>query len=425
MNTRGQTTNTDALEREVFRYTMQAITEELEINIVRTAYSPLIQEAQDYCIALITADFRTFAQSERGIPIFCSNMGDAVRDAVSIIGTDRLEPGDVFANNYASGQHVNNTVVATPLFDGDAIIAYLAMRTHWADTGGLIPGAQSMSSRSIFHEGARYRGLRLMRRGEVVPEVMETIRINTYQPTALIGDIMAQLAGCQLGARRWRERVMTRWSAEQITALIEEQFRTSAAAVRRAIAAIPDGKYSAEHPWLLRQGGVDLDMTLKLAMIVDGERLVVDLSGMPPQTELPINAGREGGGSAAVRLALRLLVDADVPTDHGSSSRWKSCYPRGPSSALPVTPRWASGTPQCPSSSTCSSGPSAKSIRSWCPPRTSPPSAGCSSMAPAPTVHGGATRRPPPAGWAPPRSPTAAARSIASCSATTRACQSR
>jgi N-methylhydantoinase B len=319
----------DPVEREIFRYTALSITEELEVNITRTAYSPLIQESQDYCIALVTPDFRPFMQSEASIPIMVTDMGEPVRDAVSVIGVDELEPGDVFAINYGSGQHLNNTVVATPLYHGDRLTGYLAIRAHWADVGGMIPGGQAFSARSIFHEGTRYRGLRIMRRGRVVPEVMATIQANTYQKEALTGDIMAQLAACLLGAQRWQERVVARWDADQVRVLTDAQLAASAAYARRAIAALPDGEYRSDHRWHFKIAEIEVDLKFALTITIQGDRMVCDLSGMPPQTTLPINAGRIGGGMAAARLAFRYLVGGDAPTDAGFFSALDVVLPEG------------------------------------------------------------------------------------------------
>lgn len=320
---------TDALEKQIFRYTVASITEELEINITRTAYSPLIQEAQDYCVALMTPEFRPFMQSQASIPIFMTDMGEPVRDCVSIIGVDNLEPGDVLVTNYRSGQHINNVTLATPLFHGERLTGYLAIRAHWADLGGLAPGGQSMASRSIFHDGTRYRGLRLMRRGAIAPEVLATIQANTWQIEALTGDTMAQLSACVLGATRWQERVVPRWSAEEVAGLVEAQLEASEALARRAIAALPDGTYLCERPWQFSLGGVDIDTALRLKLIIDGDRMVCDLSGMPPETELPINAGTAGGGMAAVKLAFRYLVGGDAPADAGFFDALEVILPEG------------------------------------------------------------------------------------------------
>ncbi|MGW3926246.1 hydantoinase B/oxoprolinase family protein, partial [Streptomyces sp. NPDC005093] len=319
----------DTLEREIFRYTAQSITEELEINITRTAYSPLIQEAQDYCVALITPDFRPYMQSEGSVPIFVSDMGEPVRAAVEIIGESELSPGDVFVINFGTGQHINNTSLATPLFHGDRLTGYLAIRAHWADLGGLVPGGQAMTARTIFHEGTRYAGLRIMRRGRIVPEVLATIQLNTYQKETLTGDLMSQLGACVLGERRWQERVVSRWSADEVHDIVAAQMEASAARARKAIVELPDGEYAAEHSWRFAYGGTEVDLPLKLKLTVSGDRMTVDLSEMPPQVALPINAGAAGGGMAAVRLAFRYLVGGDYPTDAGFFEPIEFVIPEG------------------------------------------------------------------------------------------------
>ena len=318
----------DSLEQEIFRYTAQSITEELEINITRTAYSPLIHEAQDYAITLVSPDFKPYAQSEASIPIFFSDMGEPVRLAVQAIGDD-LGPGDVFVINYDSGQHINNTTMAAPLYHGERITGYVAVRVHWADLGGLVPGGQVMTARNIFQEGTRYVGLRLMRRGKLQPEVVATIQANTYQKAVLTGDMMSQLAACVLGAKRWQERVVSRWSADEVQDIVKAQLAASAARARMAIAGLPDGTYEASHPWKFSHSGVDVDITLKLRLIVAGDEMTADLSGMPPQVELPINAGAAGGGMAAVRLAFRYLVGGDFLTDYGFFEPLKIILPEG------------------------------------------------------------------------------------------------
>lgn len=319
----------DPLEREIFRYTASSITEELEVNITRTAYSPLIQESQDYCVSLVSTDFKPFMQSEASIPIFVYDMGEPVRDAVSVIGIENLEPGDVFVTNFESGQHVNNVVMGAPLFHEGGISGYIAIRAHWADLGGLIVGGQSMGARSIFQEGTRYRGIRLMRAGKMQQEVLATFQANTYQMEALTGDLMAQLAACTLGIRRWTERVLPRWNMQQVASLIDAQLAASEAFARRAIAALPDGEYRDTRRWEFDFGGEEVRMDFELKISIDGDRMVCDLSGLPPQTRLPINAGRIGGANAAVKLAFRYLVGGDAPTDGGFFTPLEVIIPDG------------------------------------------------------------------------------------------------
>ena len=319
----------DVLEREIFRYTAESITQELEINITRTAYSPLIQESRDYCVALMTPDFRPYMHSEASIPIFSTDMGEPVRDAVETIGAENLEAGDVFVYNYRTGQHLNNVTMAMPLFHGEKLTGYLALRSHWADVGGLVPGGQSMNARSILHEGTRYRGLRLMRGGKLVSEVMATIQANTWQIEAVTGDVMAQLGACVLGGQRWQERVVSRWTADEVQALTIAHLAASEEYSRQAIRALPDGTYISRREWTLPINETEVKWDLELKITVDGDRMICDLSGMPPQSELPINGGSIGAAMAAIRLGYRYTVGGNAPVDAGFFAPLEFIIPDG------------------------------------------------------------------------------------------------
>ena len=251
-----------------------------------------------------------------------------MRDAVEIIGEGELEAGDVLVTNFSdvTGQHINNVIVATPIFDEDGIVAYLAIRMHWADLGGLNPGGQSFLSRSVLHDGTRYRGVRIMRAGRIVPELLATFQANTWQPVALTGDLMAQLAACRLAVRRWEQRIMPRWRPSEVRALIGAGLAASAAYARKAVSALPDGDYEAEKTWLFEEAGETLDLRLKLKLKIDGERILVDLSEMPPQVSLPINSG---AALSAVRVAFKLVIGGDSPLDDGFFSPLELDIPPG------------------------------------------------------------------------------------------------
>jgi len=198
----------DVLDLELFRHIVGAVLDEIEVNLTRTAYSPLIYEYKDYTVGILDAEFGLMNQSRMSLPVFLSDIGEPVRDAVEIIGVDNLKQGDVLLTNYAAvqGQHINNVVAATPVFADSEVIAYIASRAHWADVGGIGPGSISWNAREIFQEGTQYRGLRVMQAGKLVPEVVATILANTRMEEYVRGDLMAQIGGCVLGCRRWNER---------------------------------------------------------------------------------------------------------------------------------------------------------------------------------------------------------------------------
>lgn len=309
----------DILDVEVFRHITKAVLDEIEVNVTRTAYSPLVYEIKDYTVGILSAEFELMAQSQLSLPGFVADLGVPVRDAVEIIGIDNLEPGDVFITNYAAvqGQHINNVVSAAPIFANGEIMAYVAIRVHWSDVGGLVPGSMSWNAREIFHEGTQYRGLRVMRVGKVVPEVLATILANTRMEEYVYGDLMAQLGGCVLGCRRWEERITSKWTTSEVRELWRLQREQSAELARRRIIELPDGLYEAE--MLLDDAGEvgTPPLPLKVKVLIDGDRMVVDFTDLPPQVAAPINSGASGCAMCTARIAYKILVAPDYPTDEG------------------------------------------------------------------------------------------------------------
>lgn len=309
----------DVLELEFFRYAVESVIEELEISITRTAYNVLVYEYKDYCVGLVTKDFRLLSQSRHNLPIFLADLGVPVGDAVEVIGEDRIEPGDVFLTNYTpvQGQHLNNMIAATPVYTGGEIIGYLAVRMHWSDVGGQNPTSLSWAATSVLQEGVQYRGTKIMSRGQIVPEALATIQANSWSPAVVTGDLMAQIGALQLGAQRWQERVASRWDAATTERMVEQQFATSARLSRSKVAEIPDGEYTAS---------IDMDdsgapgtepLKLKVVIRVTGERMVVDLSDLPPQVARPVNAGATGGALSSMRVGFKSLLAPERPADEG------------------------------------------------------------------------------------------------------------
>src|SRR5215468_9913170 len=123
----------DPITLEVIRHGLVSITNQIDANIKRTAFSPYIYEYNDFAVGLVGAEGQLVAQCTGGMP---------VRDGLEIYGRDRLHHGDVVLCNHAAvqGQHLNNTVMYTPIHAGPergALIGFFAINVHWIEIGGI------------------------------------------------------------------------------------------------------------------------------------------------------------------------------------------------------------------------------------------------------------------------------------------------
>ena len=306
---------------EMIRYGLLSIPNQIDINITRTAYSPLIYEYKDYAVGLVDPEGRLICQSKGGIPLFVANaLGVAVRDGLAVHGREGIEPGDVIFSNHAAtlGQHLNNVAMYTPVFVGEERVGFMAVVVHWIDIGGMVVGSAATSrSTDIFQEGIQFRSVRLWSRGKPVDDVYRIIEANTRFPRQLRGDIESQLAGCLLGKEMFLA-LIAKYGLETVRASIELMWDRSEAAARARIAKIPDGTYRASS--FLDNDSIELDkkIVVDVAVRVHGDEMTVDLSGVSDQVKGPMNSGREGGAVTAARIAYKYLVAPDEPANEGS-----------------------------------------------------------------------------------------------------------
>ncbi len=320
----------DPITLEVIRHGLVSITNQIDANITRTAFSPYIYEYRDYAVGFVGPDGELVAQSVGGMPIFVADsVGAGVRDGLSLYGEAGIHAGDVIVCNHAAvqGQHLNNTVMYTPVDVDDVRLGYFAINVHWMDIGGGAVGSISKDSTDIFMEGLQLRSIRLWSRGERVDDVYRIIENNTRFPTELMGDIEAQLGGCLQG-RDLMAALARKYGCATFLAAMAAILDDCERSARAKIRAIPDGTYEAES--CLDDDGMGTEpVPIKVRVVVAGDEMTVDYSEMPPQVRSSINSGAHGGGVTTARIAFKYLIATDEPANAGTFRPLKLILPPG------------------------------------------------------------------------------------------------
>jgi len=335
----------DPVTLEVVRHGLVSITNQIDANIKRTAFSPYIYEYNDFAVGITGPDGQLLAQNTGGMPPFVADsVGMAVRDGIAILGHARLHYGDVLLCNHAAvqGQHLNNTVMYTPIFIGeekDRLVGFFAINVHWIDIGGSVP-----RSTDIFMEGLQLRSIKLWSKGEPNEDVYRIIENNTRTPVELLGDISAQLAGCLLG-RDLTATLAERYGIDIFEHAVTRILDQSEAVARDVISAMPDGTYSAE-TFLDDDRTSDKPVPIRVKVIVKGDKLTVDFSDIADQVRGPINSGYFGGGQTIARVAFKYLIGASEMANEGTFRPIKLILPPGKIiSADPTAPMGNYSTP--------------------------------------------------------------------------------
>ena len=333
MSNSADKTKVDPITLEVIRHGIISICDQIDANMTRTAFSPYIYEYKDYAVGFVSATGELLAQSTGGMPVFVADsVGAAVKDGLEVYGKENLHKGDVVVCNHAAiqGQHLNNTVMYTPVLagpKGDELIGFFAVNCHWIDIGGSAIGSVSYSSTDIFMEGLQLRSIKMWSKGEPIEEVYRIIENNTRFPLELLGDIEAQLGGCFLG-RDLTQAMANKYSPAVFLGTLDAILDQCEAATREKIRAIPDGVY--EHEAFLDNDGVrDERIPIRVKVIVAGDEMTIDYSGMSPQVRGCVNSGFFGGGRTCARVGFKYLIATDEPANEGTFRPLKMILPEG------------------------------------------------------------------------------------------------
>ncbi|MBY0439512.1 MAG: hydantoinase B/oxoprolinase family protein, partial [Burkholderiales bacterium] len=89
----------DPIELEILWKRLVSIVDEASATFVRTSFSTLVRDANDFAVVLTDAQGRSLAQSTMSIPSFIGSLPATVRHFLDRFPAHTLKPGDVMITN--------------------------------------------------------------------------------------------------------------------------------------------------------------------------------------------------------------------------------------------------------------------------------------------------------------------------------------
>jgi N-methylhydantoinase B/oxoprolinase/acetone carboxylase alpha subunit len=292
------------------------ICREMGITMMRTAFSPIFNEGLDFSCVLFDREGNMIGQAE-----FCPAQVAAslfiVRWTVEELGVDSFEPGDVVLHNdpYRGGAHIPEHSVIRPVFHGGELFGFVANVGHLAEIGGKAVGSFAADATEVFQEGLRIPPVKIVKGDVNQMDVWRLIMANHRTPRNTWGDLNAQIGSLRV-AERSVQRLLDRYGRDLVVQASKELLDYSERWMRAEIAAMPDGRYEFEAQ-MEDDGVVERPVTFRVAVTVDGDRLIVDWTGTDPQVRGPINA-TYGVTAGAVYNAIFHLTSQDIPKNTGA-----------------------------------------------------------------------------------------------------------
>ncbi|NKJ35517.1 hydantoinase B/oxoprolinase family protein [Rhizobium sp. SG570] len=319
-------TTVDPVTQEIIEGKLTATVDEMGVVMARTSMSPVIYEVLDFACGLLTHTGELVAQMN-GITLFTGTFGMQVKSLIALYGED-LEDGDILLTNdpYSGGTHACDFAIVKPIFFDGRILAYAINVAHYLDVGGSVPGSLAPNAVSVFQEGLRLPGVKVVRSDRFSGEILRIIRENVRLPDIAIGDLTAQVATVRVAARRMDE-LARKYGVDVVEAAFDHLLTVSEKQARAAIAALPDGTYEAED--IIDGDGVTTDpIAVRVAVTIAGDQLTADFTGCPPAVAGPINCAA-GALQSAVRTIFKALVAPQAPSNEGWFRPLTVVAPRG------------------------------------------------------------------------------------------------
>jgi 5-oxoprolinase (ATP-hydrolysing)/N-methylhydantoinase A len=246
-------------------------------TIVRTAFSLIVSEAQDFATDLLDPDGESLAHSPRAMPVFNLTVPIAVKALLRKFPPATLVPGDVLITNdpWLCAGHLFDIAVVTPVFRDGRLVALTATVGHVGDIGGT---KDSLRARETYDEGFQIPPMKLYRAGVPNDDLLTLLGENVRKPAEVLGDVYSFVAANQLGADRLLA-FMDDYGMHDLRALAAVVQDRSEAAMREAIRALPDGEYRSE----IVNNPLGTLLRYPLKVTVAGDAIELDFDGAPPQ----------------------------------------------------------------------------------------------------------------------------------------------
>ncbi|MEJ7771588.1 MAG: hydantoinase B/oxoprolinase family protein, partial [Geodermatophilaceae bacterium] len=302
---------------------LHSLLDEQQTALVSTAFSPVVRESLDLACAVFDSTGQMIGQSSGGTPGHINAMATGMQHIVAAYRAETPADGDVLITNdpWMTAGQINDLTVATPVFRDGRIIAWFASCCHSPDIGGRILSA---AATEVFEEGLRLPILKLLHAGQPDEVLEQIIRSNVRTPDETMGDIYAQVAGNQVGARSLL-RLLNEYNLADIDAVAAQITDRSEMALRSALARMTDGRYTAA---MFTDGFGDDPLELQVAVTIDGDEIRVDYAGSSQQSPYGINVVLNYT-RAYTSFAIKAALAPEVPHNAGSFRPVKVTAPRG------------------------------------------------------------------------------------------------
>jgi N-methylhydantoinase B len=274
----------DPMTFSIIRHRLFRIVDEAVITLKHVSGSAITNEGHDLMVSLYRAD-GTLLMGGVGFLHHLTSAAEACKAIIRRFAGD-INEGDVYLLNdpYTAALHTSDIYLVAPIHHEGRLVAWAACFVHVTDIGAVNPGGFAPQAPDIFSEGFSSPGIKLMDRGTMRRDVLDTILNMVRSPEMVTLDLRSMIACCNV-ARDRMGALIAKYGAATVDDACARLIEQSEELLRARLRELPDGS------WQSRQY---LDVMGKSAKVVltmtkTDDRLIFDFTGSDPQSPHSIN----------------------------------------------------------------------------------------------------------------------------------------
>ena len=292
----------DPVTFEIIRHKLYSVMDETIIALENVSGSPITNEGHDLMASLYKADGGLMV----GGVGFLHHLTSAAQAVKHILATYSEDPGinedDVYFLNdsYTAALHPPDVYLISPIHFEGRLTGFVANFVHVTDIGAIDPGGFSPSARDNYQEGFQSKGLKIVERGRMRRDVLDTFLNMVRDPGMTQLDLKSQLAANHVAKQRMRDalRGLRRRRGRGGLRRADPASRSSSSG--NGSRELPDGEWRARE-YIDMPGA---NAKVELTAIKEGDTLTYDFTGSSPQVELGVNCSLLGDLGRPLRADL-------------------------------------------------------------------------------------------------------------------------
>lgn len=274
----------DPITFSIIRHRLYRVVDEAVITLKHVSGTAITNEGHDLMVSLYRVD-GSLLMGGVGFLHHLTSASEACKHIIRRFA-GQINEGDVFLLNdsYTAALHTSDVYLVAPIHYDGQLVAWSACFVHVYDIGALNPGGFSPESRDIYTEGFSTQGIKIVDRGEIRRDVLDTMLNMVRAPEMVALDISSMIA-CNNVARDRMLALIRKYGPETVEAAGATLIEQSEKLMRDRLRELPNGS------WQSRQylNAADETYEVRLTMTKKDDTLTFDFAGSSPQSKYGVN----------------------------------------------------------------------------------------------------------------------------------------